>query len=65
MKLLDCSSAFLRPSNDTGTGMALAVDLMPDRLHPNAAGEFSEASYWHEDRWCAPVQQDLTVEYMS
>ena len=53
VEFLDCSSAFLRPSNDTGTGTALAVDLLPDKLHPNAAGEFSNTSWWHEDRCLA------------
>ncbi len=42
VEFLDCGSAFLRPSNATGTGTALAVDLLPDKLHPNAAGELRQ-----------------------
>ena len=53
VEFLDCGSAFLRPSNDTGTGTALAVDLLPDKLHPNAAGASSLAPFRHEDRWDA------------
>ena len=39
VEYLDCSGVFVRASDGTDDGAELAVDLMPDQLHPNAAGE--------------------------
>ena len=42
MEYLDCNGPFLRASAEGG-GTELALDLMPDQLHPNPAGEAAAA----------------------
>ena len=38
VEYLDCSGAFVRPGNGTDGGAELDRDVLPDQLHPNAAG---------------------------
>ncbi len=43
MEYLDCNGAFMRASAEGG-GTELALEFMPDQLHPNAAGELVAAA---------------------
>ena len=41
MEYLDCNDAFIEHADGTGGGTELALEFLPDRMHPSAAGEFS------------------------
>jgi len=43
VEYLDCNGAFMRASAEGG-GTELALEFMPDQLHPNAAGELVAAA---------------------